>query len=75
MFVCILGGCMEGYLHIPLKEWTGVSWIHYNALGKALATLLKYLTQIQTNFRNKSVKGVSPLMFAIDFIGGVISIS
>jgi hypothetical protein len=74
MAVYILGGFLEGYFGIMMESYTGVSWIVYAALGKALSTLLKYFMQARHNYMRKCVSGVSPLSCAVDLTGAIFAL-
>ena len=41
---------------------------------KLFITLVKYMPQVLTNYRNKSTKGWSIAQILLDFVGGVLSV-
>jgi cystinosin len=42
---------------------------------KVVITLVKYMPQVITNYRNKSTRGWSILQMLLDFVGGILSVS
>jgi cystinosin len=40
-----------------------------------VVTLVKYMPQVITNYRNQSTRGWSILQILLDFVGGILSVS
>ena len=71
----VLAACLECYLAIPMKSYTGISLIDFAAFLKAGSSLIKYIYQIYENAKNKSTQGLSVLAYQTDFLGTVFCFS
>jgi cystinosin len=57
------------YAHKPVLQVYAVSYV------KLFITLVKYMPQVITNYRNHSTWGWSIWQILLDFVGGVLSIA
>ncbi|TVY55102.1 Cystinosin [Lachnellula suecica] len=58
----------------PASGWAWIDTIYAISYVKIVVTLVKYMPQVLTNYRNKSTHGWSIAQILLDFVGGVLSI-
>ncbi|TVY88129.1 Cystinosin-like protein [Lachnellula willkommii] len=58
----------------PKTGWAWIDLIYTFSYVKLLITLVKYMPQVLTNYRNKSTHGWSIHQIILDFVGGLLSI-
>ncbi|KAG9228664.1 lysosomal L-cystine transporter-like protein [Amylocarpus encephaloides] len=58
----------------PKTAWAWIDAIYALSYVKLVITLVKYMPQVSTNYRNRSTEGWSILQILLDFAGGVFSI-
>lgn len=84
MGICI--GCVVGVvvttLNVALnpqddarKGWAWIDVIYAVSYVKIIVTLVKYMPQVLTNYRNHSTYGWSIEQILLDFLGGILSLS
>jgi cystinosin len=56
------------------REANGTAKVYACSYVKVLITLVKYMPQVLTNYRNHSTKGWSINQILLDFVGGILSL-
>ncbi|CAG8977825.1 hypothetical protein HYALB_00008991 [Hymenoscyphus albidus] len=59
----------------PATGWAWIDVIYATSYVKLFVTLVKYMPQVTTNYRNQSTTGWSISQILLDFIGGILSIT
>jgi len=58
----------------PKTGWAWIDVVYACSYVKVVITLVKYMPQVLTNYRNHSTKGWSIAQILLDFVGGVLSL-
>jgi len=59
----------------PITGWAWIDVIYAISYIKVIITLVKYMPQVLTNYRNKSTIGWSIMQILLDFAGGILSVA
>ncbi|KAH8801541.1 PQ loop repeat-domain-containing protein [Xylogone sp. PMI_703] len=78
---CVLGVLITIFLVVsrndpdPTTGWAWIDVIYAVSYVKLFITLVKYIPQVATNYRNRSTQGWAIEQILLDFIGGILSIA